>query len=100
MALRGKASKGVAKKRSGKGKGASKPGAISKGGIRRLARKGGVKRISQPVYEDARGIITGFIDDVMRDTCAVMGMTGRKTVALGDVLYALKKQGRALYGIA
>ncbi|CAM9131231.1 unnamed protein product [Lampetra planeri] len=52
---------------------------ITKPAIRRLARRGGVKRISGLIYEETRG-------------CS------RKTVTAMDVVYALKRQGRTLYG--
>ena len=47
----------------GKGKGAKrgktsgKSGTISKGGIRRLARRAGVKRISAPTYDEVRSVL-------------------------------------------
>ncbi|KAL9702825.1 hypothetical protein quinque_006343 [Culex quinquefasciatus] len=53
---------------------------ITKPAIRRLARRGGVKRISGLIYEETRG------------------HAKRKTVTAMDVVYALKRQGRTLYG--
>ncbi|XP_021712205.1 histone H4 [Aedes aegypti] len=54
---------------------------ITKPAIRRLARRGGVKRISSGlIYEETRGVLK------------------RKTVTAMDVVYALKRQGRTLYG--
>jgi histone H4 len=89
--------KGKGKRSGGKAK---KAGGISKGGIRRLARRAGVKRISANVYDEARAVLKGFVKDVMADTVAVMELTKKKTVSAADVLYALKKAGKTLYAVA
>jgi histone H4 len=66
--------------------------------IRRLARRGGVKRISAPVYEDSRKVLKKFLDDVIRDAITYAEHGRRKTITAMDVVYALKRQGRTLYG--
>ncbi len=38
---------------------------IRKPSLRRLARRGGVKRISNVCYEDVRGILKEFLEDVV-----------------------------------
>eukprot|EP01065_Artemidia_motanka_P039117 TRINITY_DN47962_c0_g1_i1.p3 TRINITY_DN47962_c0_g1~~TRINITY_DN47962_c0_g1_i1.p3 ORF type:complete len:108 (+),score=34.94 TRINITY_DN47962_c0_g1_i1:71-394(+) len=73
------------------------PGKISKGGIRRLARRGGVKRLASAVYDTVRTAVTQFVDHIMRDTATIMELTGQKTVTTADILYALRKNGRTLY---
>merc|ERR1711963_1159761 len=60
---------------------------ITKPAIRRLACRGGVKRISGLIYEETRGVLKVFLEHVKR-----------KTVTAMDVVYALKRQGRTLYG--
>ena len=40
---------------------------ITKPAIRRLARRGGVKRISGLVYEETRGVLKVFHENVIRD---------------------------------
>ena len=40
---------------------------ITKPAIRRLARRGGVKRISGLVYEETRGVLKVFLENVIRD---------------------------------
>ena len=90
--------KGTKAKRSG-GK-AAKAGNISKGGIRRLARRAGVKRISAPVYDEVRGVLKEFVKGVMSDTVTIMELTKKRTVSAADVLYALKKDGKTLYAVA
>jgi histone H4 len=93
------------------GKGAGKGGAkrhrkvlrdniqgITKPAIRRLARRGGVKRISGLVYEETRGVLKVFLEHVLRDAITYTEHARRKTVTAMDVVYALKRQGRTLYG--
>ena len=71
---------------------------ISKPAIRRLARRGGVKRISGLVYEETRGVLKVFLENVIRTSVTYTEHACRKTVTAMDVVYALKRQGRALYG--
>lgn len=40
---------------------------ITKPAIRRLARRGGVKRISGLIYEETRGVLKVFLEHVIRD---------------------------------
>lgn len=71
---------------------------ITKPAIRRLARRGGVKRISGLIYEEARNVLKGFLKAVIKDTITYTEHAKRKTVTALDVVYALKRQGRTLYG--
>ena len=71
---------------------------VTKPAIRRLARRGGVKRISALIYEEARTVLKGFLENVIRDSVTYCEHAKRKTVTALDVVYALKRQGRTLYG--
>jgi histone H4 len=71
---------------------------ISNQAIRRLARRGGVKRISELIYEETRSILKLFLEKVLKDTIVYTEHSKRKTVTSLDVIYALKRQGRCLYG--
>jgi len=66
--------------------------------VRRLARKGGVKRIGGGVYGEVRACLEAFLGGVLRDTVAYTEHAGRFTVTVPDVLLALKRQGKTLYG--
>lgn len=44
---------------------------ITKPAIRRLARRGGVKRISGLIYEETRGVLKVFLEHVIRDAVTV-----------------------------
>merc|ERR1712227_776951 len=71
---------------------------ITKPAIRRLARRGGVKRISHFIYEDTRHVLKSFLENVVRDSVTYTEHARRKTVTAMDVVYALKRQGRTIYG--
>ena len=90
---------------------------ISKASIRRLARRGGVKRVSGQLYEEARGVLKSFVEvrnacvcdfvyslthtqGVVRDATAFTEHSKRGTVSALDVVHSLKKNGRMLYGYA
>ena len=95
------------KGKGGKGKGAAKRHqkvlkdniqGITKPAIRRLARRGGVKRISGLMYEETRGVLKSFLENVVKDSVTYTEHARRKTVTALDVVYALKRQGKTLYG--
>ncbi|OXU20243.1 hypothetical protein TSAR_003235 [Trichomalopsis sarcophagae] len=67
---------------------------ITKPDIRRLARRGGVKRISGLIYEEARAILRVFLGNVIRDAAIYTEHAKRNIVTALDVVYALKRQGR------
>ena len=74
-------------KGKGKGKGVNPWGAkrhrkvlreniqgITKPAIRRMARRGGVKRISNLIYEETRGVLRVFLEHVIRDAVTYTGI--------------------------
>ncbi|KND01466.1 uncharacterized protein SPPG_03268 [Spizellomyces punctatus DAOM BR117] len=71
---------------------------ITKPAIRRLARRGGVKRMSLTIYEEVRIVLKKFLTGVLKDSIAYTEHRRAKTVNAMDVVYALKRQGRTLYG--
>lgn len=71
---------------------------ITKPAIRRLARRGGVKRISGLIYEETRGVLKTFLENTLRDAITYTEHSRRKTVTALDIVYALKRQGRTIYG--
>ena len=100
MSGRGKGGKGLGKggaKRFRKG-GKGNISGITKPAIRRLARRGGVKRISGQIYEESRSVIKTFLENVVKDAVTYTEYSKRKTVTALDVVYALKRQGRTIYG--
>ena len=75
-----------------------KEGVITNGAIRRLARRGGVKRISAATHEHVREYIDDFLNRVLRDSLTYTEHRKGLTITAMDVVYALKKNGRVLYG--
>lgn len=71
---------------------------ITRHDTRRLARRLGVRRISGVVYMEIRDILKVFLSKLIQDAVAYTGYAKRKTVTAIDVVYALKHQGRTLYG--
>lgn len=71
---------------------------IAKPAIRRLARRGGVKRLSGLIYEETRGVLKVYLENVIRDAVTYTEHARRKTVSAMDVVSALKRQGMTLYG--
>jgi len=71
---------------------------ITKPAIRRLARRGGVKRISSSIYEEARGVLKNFMESVIKDSVTYTEHARRKTVTALDIVYSLKRQGKPIYG--
>lgn len=66
---------------------------ITKPAIRRLARRGGVKRISGTIYEETRSVLKAFLEHLIKDTVTYTEHGRRKTVTALDVVFALKKAG-------
>ncbi|KAJ7983437.1 hypothetical protein DPEC_G00378600, partial [Dallia pectoralis] len=52
------------------------------------------------IYEETRGVLKVFLENVIRDAVTYTEHAKRKTVTAMDVVYALKRQGRTLYGRA
>lgn len=71
---------------------------ITKGDIRRLARRGGIERINGNIYEEVRGVLKIWLEPIIRDASSYAEHGRRKTVIAMDVVYALKRQGVTLYG--
>jgi Centromere kinetochore component CENP-T histone fold len=53
---------------------------------------------SPVIYEETRGVLKTFLEGVIRDAVTYTEHAKRKTVTSLDVVYALKRQGRTLYG--
>jgi histone H4 len=71
---------------------------ISRNSTRRLARRAGVARMSELIYEETRAVLKVFVGNLVRDAVVYTEHANRKTVTTMDVVYALKRQGRTLYG--
>ena len=92
--------KSTGKGKSGKSYGAKKVKKTSKEiilgntkpALRRLAKIVGIKRMSHQIYEEIR------LENVVRNAVVYTDNARRKTVIAMDVVYALKRKGKSLYG--
>merc|ERR1711969_211558 len=50
------------------------------------------------MYEETRGVLKTFLGNVVKDSVTYCEHARRKTVTALDVVYALKRQGKTLYG--
>ncbi len=66
--------------------------------IHRLARRGGVKRVSGVMYEETRSVLKLFLQNVVCDVLTCIEHRRRFDIYATDVVYALKRHGHTLYG--
>jgi len=71
---------------------------LCKGAIRRLARRGGIRRISGKIYKDVRYSFQTWLEKVLEQTNILVQHQNRRTVRPIDIVRALKLQGRSIYG--
>ncbi|KAJ7466251.1 histone Octamer, chromosomal Protein, alpha carbons only, partial [Mycena galericulata] len=71
---------------------------ITKPALRRLGRRGGVKRASHTTYDEMRGALKIFLGRVIHDAVLYTAHGYRTTVTPLVVMYALKRNGLTLYG--
>merc|ERR1712062_945308 len=50
------------------------------------------------IYDEVRQVLKSFLESVVRDSVTYTEHAQRKTVTAMDVVYALKRQGRTIYG--
>ncbi|KAJ7624855.1 histone-fold-containing protein [Roridomyces roridus] len=66
--------------------------------LRRLMRRGGVKRAHGLMYEETRGVLSIFLRELLRDTVVYTQHACRTTASAADVVRAVRRSGRQLYG--
>ena len=71
---------------------------IAKAAFCRMARRGGVERMSGNIFEESHGVLKIFLEHVIKDAIIYTTYCNRKTMMAMDVVYALKHHGRTLYG--
>jgi histone H3/H4 len=62
---------------------------ITNAAIERIARRGGVKRMSGFVYDEIRGIMKMFLENILRSSVIRVESTGMKTLKIEHVLPSL-----------
>ncbi|ESU10987.1 hypothetical protein FGSG_05074 [Fusarium graminearum PH-1] len=71
---------------------------LAKPAIRRLARRGGVKRISAGIYEEIRTALKARLETILRNCVIYVEYRNAKTVTVQDVIHSLSRMGRPLWG--
>ena len=71
---------------------------VSKQAIRRLARRAGVKRMSEGIYTEAPLALRAWLKTIVRDAVVYADHAKRFTLTVNDVILALKRNGATLYG--
>lgn len=66
--------------------------------IKRLMRKGGIKRVSSTCFPVVRAELRSFLERVVEAAAVYTEHAKRKTMTAMDVVYALKRRGQTLYG--
>lgn len=71
---------------------------MSNGDVRRLARRGGVKRVPPGACDEARVSLRLFLADIEKAAVEYACYARRNTVRVSDVTHALELNGIKLYG--
>jgi len=72
---------------------------IKKPTIKRLARRAGVKRATDPLYSQAkRDCFKSHVEELVRGALLFAMHMGRNTVKLEDVLAMMKRRRSGMYG--
>ena len=95
---KGKGNKLPTKRGKHKKKLADNINGVTKPAIRRLARRGGVRRISGMMYEETRTNLKRFLTDIVQDAITYADHSKRRTITPTDVVLACKRKGKTLYG--
>ena len=69
---------------------------LTKGDVRRLSRRGGVKRSAGGVADEVRDALTDYLKPILQGVAAVTGgvKPARKTAKPADVIEAVKANGK------
>jgi len=71
---------------------------VTKPAIRRIARRGGVKRVSERVYAKTRRLMNTYLTRILCEANLYADYAERKTITVKDVLCALRRRNEAIYG--
>lgn len=57
-----------------------------------------MKRISAVIYEDTRNVLKAYLERILRTVVSITEHCNRKTVTVRDVVFALGREGKPIYG--
>jgi histone H3/H4 len=69
---------------------------IREAGLRRLAKRAGVRTCRKDVHKIVHSLIDDFVAGIVSDACAIASADDKKTLQVSAITYALKHHGRAL----
>ncbi|CAI6332561.1 unnamed protein product [Periconia digitata] len=64
----------------------------------RLARRGGIKRLSADVYGDVRAVLKARLQRILGALIPLVEHSNRKTISVEDVIFTLNRLGNPIYG--
>lgn len=67
--------------------------ALNRPALRRLARRAGVKRLNEGIYDAAPVALRAWLSKIVQDSAVFTEHARRFTITLNDVLMALKRNG-------
>jgi len=70
---------------------------ISKGDLKRLARRGGISRISAPALDEAKLCLVAFLKRIVAKSYYYCLHARRNTISVNDIVYGLKTEGITYY---
>ena len=65
--------------------------------FKRLARKSGIKRLSNDAYDKINSLLENYVKSIVKSAVSVTKHADRNTVTTSDVLFALNSQQKPLY---
>lgn len=91
---------GAKRPRGAKGKpfGQNNQMKFSKGSVRKIARRAGVKRMSMTIYDPLRAAARSFVDKIVDDAVTLTDYSKKKTVSAMACVTSLKRHGKNIYG--
>lgn len=71
---------------------------ITKGDVRRLARRSGCTRLAAQITAEAKAALKEFLQNTVGDAAVYTDYAKRKTVTFPDIIASLRRRGRIVYG--
>lgn len=72
--------------------------ALTDAAVKRLAQRAGAKRLFREAHAEIRASLMEFIGSISRDACLFADNSRRRTLLAADLVYALQRRGRPVYG--
>ena len=70
---------------------------ITRPALRRICRRAGIKRINGHTYDEMKGVLNSFTENLCQMAMCYMSHARRSTVSVIDVQYAARRMGKEIY---